>query len=79
MKYSQTLEGNRNISPGIDLGTTSLSRVYQGELIDFVYKEVIEALKKRRKGDSPKFDLDSFEVLINAQKKAHATLRGGSI
>jgi hypothetical protein len=78
MSYSQTLASNKNNSSNSNrCDATPLERVYQYEFIHFVYKEVIKAAKKRSKNDSPRFDLDSKEILINAQKLADEKLRKG--
>lgn len=77
MSYPQTLASKRTNSSNANELTTPLTRIYQGELIDFIYHEVIKAAKKRSKNDSPRFDLDSKEILIIAQKKADESLRNG--
>ncbi|MDR4490851.1 MAG: hypothetical protein R2685_08110 [Candidatus Nitrosocosmicus sp.] len=78
MSYSSiAYQATKNNSSNVNERTTSQARVYQSEFIDFVYNEVIKAVKNRSKDDLPRFDLDSKAILINAQKLADEKLRKG--
>jgi hypothetical protein len=76
MRYSQTTFQVIKDDPARYNGdsATSPANIYQSELIDFVYKEVTIALNKRTKGDSPRFDLDSVQILKNAELRVREKL-----
>jgi len=73
MHYTRTYQ-ERISSSNSEVSTTSPEEIYQSELIDYVYKEVTTALKKRTKGDTPGFDLDSVEVIKKAESRVREKL-----
>ena len=78
MSYAQTYQERNNSSTSTNESiATPLEKVYQLTFIRFVYDEVVKATEKRSKNDPPRFDLDSKEILINAQKLADEKLRMG--
>lgn len=80
MSYSDTLQVKNNPSNDrLVCNTTSQEKLYEHELMYFVYKKVLEASEQKPKELGNKLDLDSVSVILSAHRAVLEHIGRGSL